>query len=168
MSTYQVRSLEEADQIIKEHEKKTKTNYTLLKSTKNFGSYDIPSELNGQPDSHINNSSLASYVFLYYLKYNDFNDILFLLTACNNEEFEVRFDTVGVPYCGVPFYVAGLKILQCQATPTEKSSPKKKDIKEEVNYLNAYITTLSDYQDSYLKSQLLVTIIVLKWTSIII
>ena len=46
MSTYQVRSLEEADQIIREHEKKTKTSYLLLRSTKNFGCYDVPGKVN--------------------------------------------------------------------------------------------------------------------------
>lgn len=45
MSTYQVRSLEEADQIIREHERKTKTTYALLRSTKNFGCVDVPGEL---------------------------------------------------------------------------------------------------------------------------
>lgn len=45
MSTYQVRSLEEADQIIKEHERKTKTFYSLLRSTKNFGCVDVPGKL---------------------------------------------------------------------------------------------------------------------------
>ena len=48
----------------------------------------------------------------------------------------MRFDTVGVPYCGVPFYVAGLKILQCQASFKDRmgkgASPKKKEIKIEV------------------------------------
>lgn len=44
MSTYQVRSLEEADQIIREHERKTKTTYALLRSTKNFGCVDVPGE----------------------------------------------------------------------------------------------------------------------------
>ncbi|MPC19517.1 hypothetical protein E2C01_012432 [Portunus trituberculatus] len=45
MSTYQVRSLEEADQIIREHERKTKTTYALLRSTKNFGCVDVPGEV---------------------------------------------------------------------------------------------------------------------------
>lgn len=47
MSTYQVRSLEEADQIIREHERKTKTTYALLRSTKNFGCVDVPGEDTG-------------------------------------------------------------------------------------------------------------------------
>ncbi|KAB7505724.1 hypothetical protein Anas_00009 [Armadillidium nasatum] len=92
MSTYQVRSLEEADQIIKEHERKTKTAYALLRSTKNFGCVDVP--------------------------------------ACANDENEVRFETVGVPYCGVPFFVAGLKILQCQSF-RGRGTRKKKEIKVE-------------------------------------
>ncbi|KAK3866587.1 hypothetical protein Pcinc_027889 [Petrolisthes cinctipes] len=93
MSTYQVRSLEEADQIIREHEKKTKTTYALLRSTKNFGCVDVP--------------------------------------ACANDENEVRFETVGVPYCGVPFFVAGLKILQCQSY-RGRGGRKKKEIKIEL------------------------------------
>lgn len=93
MSTYQVRSLDEADQIIREHERKTKTNYALLRSTKNFGCVDVP--------------------------------------ACANEENEVRFETVGVPYCGVPFFVAGLKILQCQSFRV-RGGRKKKEIKIEL------------------------------------
>ncbi|XP_068200590.1 uncharacterized protein [Palaemon carinicauda] len=93
MSTYQVRSLEEADQIIKEHERKTKTTYALLRSTKNFGCVDVP--------------------------------------ACANDENEVRFETVGVPYCGVPFFVAGLKILQCQSY-RGRGGRKKKEIKIEL------------------------------------
>ena len=44
MSTYQVRSLEEAGLIIKEHERKTKTSFILLRSTKNFGCVDVPSK----------------------------------------------------------------------------------------------------------------------------
>ena len=62
----------------------------------------------------------------------------FFITACSNEEYEVRFDTVGVPYCGVPFYVAGLKILQCQASLHDKGAkgaPKKREIKIEVSFL---------------------------------
>ncbi|KAG7154096.1 putative Amyotrophic lateral sclerosis 2 chromosomal region candidate 8-containing protein 3 [Homarus americanus] len=93
MSTYQVRSLEEADQIIREHERKTKTTYALLRSTKNFGCVDVP--------------------------------------ACANDENEVRFETVGVPYCGVPFFVAGLKILQCQSY-RGRGGRKKKEIKIEL------------------------------------
>ncbi|XP_053641232.1 uncharacterized protein [Cherax quadricarinatus] len=93
MSTYQVRSLEEADQIIREHERKTKTTYALLRSTKNFGCIDVP--------------------------------------ACANDENEVRFETVGVPYCGVPFFVAGLKILQCQSY-RGRGGRKKKEIKIEL------------------------------------
>lgn len=93
MSTYQVRSLEEADQIIREHERKTKTTYALLRSTKNFGCVDVP--------------------------------------ACANDENEVRFETVGVPYCGVPFFVAGLKILQCQSYRV-RGGRKKKEIKIEL------------------------------------
>ncbi|KAK7082024.1 hypothetical protein SK128_019166 [Halocaridina rubra] len=93
MSTYQVRSLEEADQIIREHERKTRTTYALLRSTKNFGCIDVP--------------------------------------ACANDENEVRFETVGVPYCGVPFFVAGLKILQCQSY-RGRGGRKKKEIKIEL------------------------------------
>lgn len=52
MSTYQVRSLEEADQIIREHERKTKTTYALLRSTKNFGCVDVPGETLSFPKLH--------------------------------------------------------------------------------------------------------------------
>lgn len=51
--------------------------------------------------------------------------------ACANDENEVRFETVGVPYCGVPFFVAGLKILQCQSYRV-RGGRKKKEIKIEV------------------------------------
>lgn len=43
----------------------------------------------------------------------------------------MRFETVGVPYCGVPFFVAGLKILQCQSY-RGRGGRKKKEIKIEV------------------------------------
>ena len=54
-----------------------------------------------------------------------------IVPACANDENEVRFETVGVPYCGVPFFVAGLKILQCQSYRV-RGGRKKKEIKIEV------------------------------------
>lgn len=62
---------------------------------------------------------------------------MFLL-ACANDENEVRFETVGVPYCGVPFFVAGLKILQCQSY-RGRGGRKKKEIKIEVCILILYL-----------------------------
>lgn len=109
MSTYQVRSLEEADQIIREHERKTKTTYALLRSTKNFGCVDVP--------------------------------------ACANDENEVRFETVGVPYCGVPFFVAGLKILQCQSY-RGRGGRKKKEIKIELTGSGAGVIGEAGVQDA--------------------
>lgn len=55
-------------------------------------------------------------------------------SASSNEELEIRFDTVGVPYCGVPFFVGGLKILQCQSFKEKnaRGGSKKKEIKIEV------------------------------------
>lgn len=57
---------------------------------------------------------------------------LYNFSACANDENEVRFETVGVPYCGVPFFVAGLKILQCQSY-RGRGGRKKKEIKIEVS-----------------------------------
>lgn len=58
--------------------------------------------------------------------------------ACANDENEVRFETVGVPYCGVPFFVAGLKILQCQSY-RGRGGRKKKEIKIEVCVLTLFV-----------------------------
>ena len=61
-------------------------------------------------------------------------DFVAFISDYVNEEFEVRFETTGVPDCAVPFYVAGLKILQCQTQKDRfrKDSSKKKEIKIEV------------------------------------
>ena len=75
--------------------------------------------------------------------------IFVYISACSNEEYEVRFDTVGVPYCGVPFFVAGLKILQCQSTG--RPTTKKKEIKIEVSSMKIFYTLIMDTMTMFVK-----------------